>query len=246
MQPTHNTVTNSEVAYEPVTPASVLRAAGGYLHHFGWHQDDLFNDPDQPTPAACPLGAIRMAVIGTPEVRAEHNRTGVLAAFDRAVGVFADHLVNTYGVDPVGGVTAACAGVVFTGDLEQTVIRWNDHPDRIASHVIAALNGAADEWDRIHPATAEDTASQREPAHADYPHHPGTLYDCPACEAECFCNPGYGCVHCAIEADTAELDEDLPECCPHKRPIGACECDAATELAELKAETLAAILGGAK
>lgn len=23
--------------------------------------------------------------------------------------------------------------------------------------------------------------------HADYPHHPGTLYDCPACERECYC-----------------------------------------------------------
>jgi len=23
--------------------------------------------------------------------------------------------------------------------------------------------------------------------HADYPHTPGTLYDCPACESECFC-----------------------------------------------------------
>lgn len=26
--------------------------------------------------------------------------------------------------------------------------------------------------------------------HADYPHHPGTLYDCPACEAACHCTPG--------------------------------------------------------
>jgi len=26
--------------------------------------------------------------------------------------------------------------------------------------------------------------------HVDYPHTPGYLYDCPACEAECFCTPG--------------------------------------------------------
>ena len=26
--------------------------------------------------------------------------------------------------------------------------------------------------------------------HADYPHQPGTLYDCPACEAACHCTPG--------------------------------------------------------
>ena len=36
--------------------------------------------------------------------------------------------------------------------------------------------------------------------HADYPHHPGTLYDCPACESECFCHRTGGfdvkCVFC--------------------------------------------------
>jgi hypothetical protein len=26
--------------------------------------------------------------------------------------------------------------------------------------------------------------------HADYPHQPGTLYDCPACESSCHCTPG--------------------------------------------------------
>lgn len=34
--------------------------------------------------------------------------------------------------------------------------------------------------------------------HANYPHTDGTLYDCPACEAECFCD-GFECVHCEIE-----------------------------------------------
>ena len=29
-----------------------------------------------------------------------------------------------------------------------------------------------------------------EPAHADYPHEPGRLYGCPACEAACHCTPG--------------------------------------------------------
>lgn len=32
--------------------------------------------------------------------------------------------------------------------------------------------------------------------HVDYPHEPGTLYDCPACEEQCYCNNGT-CVHCA-------------------------------------------------
>jgi hypothetical protein len=36
--------------------------------------------------------------------------------------------------------------------------------------------------------------------HTDYPHFPGALYDCPACEAECFCDgTGFECVHCEIE-----------------------------------------------
>ena len=26
--------------------------------------------------------------------------------------------------------------------------------------------------------------------HVDYPHEPGRLHDCPACEAQCHCGPG--------------------------------------------------------
>lgn len=37
--------------------------------------------------------------------------------------------------------------------------------------------------------------------HTDYPHQPGTLYDCPACEATCFCTDRNQCAHCAIEAE---------------------------------------------
>jgi hypothetical protein len=36
------------------------------------------------------------------------------------------------------------------------------------------------------------------PAHIDYPHEPGRLYDCPACVAECHCvAEEEPCVHCA-------------------------------------------------
>jgi hypothetical protein len=202
MQPTQNQVTDPSVTTQPVNPASVLRAAGGYLRHFGWYQGDLFADPEQPTPAACALGAIRMAVIGTPEVRAEHARAQMLTAFDQAVGVFADHLVNAYGIDPVQD-PAFGNNVVFTGDLEQVVIRWNDDQHRIASHVIAALNGAADEWDRVHPQPA-NVAPQYQAGHVDYPHHPGTLYDCPVCETNCFCDSDFQCVHCVLDDDAAE------------------------------------------
>jgi hypothetical protein len=50
------------------------------------------------------------------------------------------------------------------------------------------------------------------PPHADYPHNPGTLYDCPQCEAMCFCTELYGeqrdastfdvCIHCALTLES--------------------------------------------
>lgn len=49
---------------------------------------------------------------------------------------------------------------------------------------------------------------QVEPKHSDYPHWPGALVGCPACETTCFCNElnegqlsGYvtTCVHCGGE-----------------------------------------------
>lgn len=40
------------------------------------------------------------------------------------------------------------------------------------------------------------------PAHADYPHEPGALYDCPACEARCYCAEGLECVYCDISTAT--------------------------------------------
>lgn len=33
--------------------------------------------------------------------------------------------------------------------------------------------------------------------HNVYPHTPGTLYDCLACQEECFCEEGFTCVYCA-------------------------------------------------
>ena len=36
----------------------------------------------------------------------------------------------------------------------------------------------------------ETGTGQQQPAHVDYPHEPGRLYDCPACEARCHCTPG--------------------------------------------------------
>lgn len=53
-----------------------------------------------------------------------------------------------------------------------------------------------------------DTDKRPTMEHADYPHQPGTLYDCPACETYCYCEYDNGvcvffCVAHAIQ-DEAE------------------------------------------
>lgn len=36
------------------------------------------------------------------------------------------------------------------------------------------------------------------PGHVDYPHEVGTLYDCYACESECYCDEDLSCLHCSL------------------------------------------------
>jgi hypothetical protein len=45
-------------------------------------------------------------------------------------------------------------------------------------------------------------------AHADYPHEPGRLYDCPACEDHCHCKPGE--TECIFEGEHNGLAETEP------------------------------------
>lgn len=42
--------------------------------------------------------------------------------------------------------------------------------------------------------------------HVNYPHEPGTLYDCAACEDECNCTATFQCVGCAILEETGQFD----------------------------------------
>lgn len=45
-------------------------------------------------------------------------------------------------------------------------------------------------------------------AHVNYPHNPGTLWDCLACESACYCrSDGQECVYCASLADSDYLTE---------------------------------------
>lgn len=50
--------------------------------------------------------------------------------------------------------------------------------------------------------------------HADYPHEPGTLYDCPVCETVCFC---------------AELREDQIIASEDEEPTTCVHCEVAGE-----------------
>jgi hypothetical protein len=45
--------------------------------------------------------------------------------------------------------------------------------------------------------------------HADYPHEPGRLYDCPACEASCHCTAGY--TQCVYSGEHNGLADDGTE-----------------------------------
>lgn len=51
--------------------------------------------------------------------------------------------------------------------------------------------------------------------HIAYPHIAGYVYDCPACEAACFCGPAVAegtatpCVFCLTDWDDVELTEAL-------------------------------------
>lgn len=44
--------------------------------------------------------------------------------------------------------------------------------------------------------------------HAAYPHLAGSLFDCPACEAVCYCKPDEThCVHCSIADETRDFNK---------------------------------------
>ena len=140
--------TQEQVTVATVPPAKTLRDAALYLLRFGWCQGDMFADPDQPTPPACALGALHMAVFGTTNVVCALDCPNQIAAYDHAVAVLADHLILSHGA--LSDIDPADPEGMTEYDPAQLVGDWNDHSVRIASHVIAALYGAAGEWDRLH------------------------------------------------------------------------------------------------
>ena len=74
----------------------------------------------------------------------------------------------------------------------------------LAAAVTAATFLLPDDYE--HPADDEDDDA---PEHVDYPHHPGRLFDCPACEARCYCTPGDAeCIYSGEHNGTAAPEED--------------------------------------
>lgn len=79
-----------------------------------------------------------------------------------------------------------------------------DHPET------GTVYGRTPGYDGEHDLGLVYAVSEAGIVHADYPHVPGQLYDCEACEAHCFCAGAPGgtrCVFCALLADEMRRDE---------------------------------------
>ncbi|WP_432049536.1 DUF6197 family protein [Verrucosispora sp. NA02020] len=129
-----------------VTPADLLRMAALYLRRHGWHQGTYYLTTAPagcPTPPACAVGAIGMAVAGH---RVDHFYSldfGTQVAFRTAVGVFTTHLDD---YEPI----CAVDDDGFLIDEHTSPYSWNDDPGRTAEQVITALESAANDWDSLH------------------------------------------------------------------------------------------------
>jgi len=129
------------------TPAGILRHAALYLQRHGWHQRAYYGATPGTddvsaatyygaTPPACVLGAIGMAVHGQAHPDPLDPELPHASAFSAAYGTLADHLILT--------------NLSWIDSDEDTISGWNDHRDQSIGEVIAVLNAAANEWDRLH------------------------------------------------------------------------------------------------
>ena len=139
MHPTHHPA----VDVDGCTPAVVLRDAAGYLQRHGWIQGLMFEDPVLPSPPACVIGAIKMAIGGDPfaELHGDH-----LNAYTSTLHLFAGYVDTVYYAWGIGDDGEQANPLDVIGD-------WNDHDERTVEQVITALQSCADEWDATHGGT---------------------------------------------------------------------------------------------
>ena len=132
-----------------VTPADLLRMAALYLRRHGWHQGTYYAPTDTPTPPACAVGAIGMACAGRPVNHFSYINTDFQPAYLDAIAALTDYLDQHYPIHHVDDDG-------YWLDEHTSPYSWNDDPLCTAEHVIAALEGAAKEWDRLHPQGGEN------------------------------------------------------------------------------------------
>lgn len=133
-------------------PAVILRCAAVYIERHGWHYGDMFADPTQLTPAACAIGAIKMAVCGSPNTNYTPEQAGQV---NHALGVLADHLTDF-------GYRGDLTELVDHDDENPNVIvgNWNDRPGRTEAEVILTLEEAAADWDRRYATTSAPAGAE--------------------------------------------------------------------------------------
>jgi hypothetical protein len=136
----HLTIPDS--ADPALPPSLLLQCAATYIATYGRTTGEFFDMlADTAFPPACAGGAINIAAHGRPILCADDDADdAVTDAAITAMRVFAASLDADYGNG--------------TGDTSaiDIIAAFNDNPHTTDTDVIAALNEAADEWDRAHPA----------------------------------------------------------------------------------------------
>jgi hypothetical protein len=191
----------------PGSAGRVLRSAAVYLERHGWIQGAYYEVTAECfTPAACMVGAIGMVCYGGPvDAPAQHFDDPGFLDFEEAVLHLDRYLLVEDGSEAYEFNDAKGRR------LEDVTRVLRDAAARPAEELIDAIRAIEAKNAEI-AAIAEllkpcgifgETAGTQPVEHVDYPHTPGTLYDCPACEAVCFCTDGFECVHCVSAAETA-------------------------------------------
>jgi hypothetical protein len=189
----------------PGTAAPVLRSAALYLERHGWIQGCYYDATSGSfTPPACLVGAIGMACYGGPvDAPAQHFDDPGFLDFEEAVLHLDRYLLVHDGSESYDFNDAKGRQVA---DVLHVLRQAADTP---ADELIDAIR-AIDQKNADIAAIAQQltpsgiwagTVTPGELEHADYPHSPGTLYDCPACELACACSDGFVCVRCSIRAE---------------------------------------------
>jgi hypothetical protein len=193
----------------PGTAAQVLRDAALYLERHGWIQGGYYDATTGVfTPPACLVGAIGMVCFGGPvDAPAQHFDDPGFLDFEAAVLHLDRYLLAEDGSESYEFNDAKGRR------LEDVTRVLRDAASRPAEELIEAIRvidaknadvAAIAELLKPCGLFGEPTGNAEQVEHVDYPHSPGALYDCPACEAECFCADGVQCVHCALEAEKAD------------------------------------------